>query len=106
MATDPGVSTLAFMGAILTGRGWPDQGLARAREGVALARRLGHPGSLAQALVFEAAIHWARRDSSAQLERGAETIALAEAQGLPYFLGLGMTFHAAARVAASVVSSP
>ena len=76
-----------------------DQALARAREGTALARRLAHPSSLAQALVFEAAMHWARRDPSQQLERAREVIALAEAQGLSYFLGLGRTFHAAARVA-------
>lgn len=68
-------------------------------EYTALARRLGHPSSLAQALVFETAIHWARRDPGAQRERAQETIALAEAQGLPYFLGLGRTFHASARVA-------
>jgi class 3 adenylate cyclase len=99
MFSDPGVSTLAFMGALLTGLGWPDQGLARAREAVELARRLGHPNSLAQALFFETAIHWARRDPEAQRARAAETIALTAAQGLPYFLGLGRTFHAGARVA-------
>ncbi len=99
MFSDPGVSTLSFMGALRMGLGWPDQALARAREAVELARRLGHPNSLAQALFFETAIHWVRRDPAAQRERAAETIALTEAQGLPYFLGLGRTFHAGARVA-------
>jgi len=96
--TDPGVSTLAVMGGVLMGLGWPDQALARAREGVALARRLGDPNSLAQALFFETTVHWARRDPAAQRECAAETIALAEAQGLALFLGLGRTFHAGARV--------
>jgi len=105
MFSDPGVSTLAFMGALRTGLGWPDQGLACAREAVELARRLGHPNSLAQALFFETAIHWARRDHAAQRERAAETIALTEAQGLPYFLGLGRTFHAGARVATGEIGA-
>lgn len=103
--TDPGVSTLAFMAATLTGLGWPDQGLARAREGVALARRLGNPSSLVHALVFESAVHWARRDTAAQLASAAEAIAVAEPQGLPYFVGLARTFHAAARVASGEASA-
>ena len=103
--TDPGVSTLAFMAATLTGLGWPDQGLARAREGAALARRLGNPSSLVHALVFESAVHWARRDAAAQLACAAEAIAVAEPQGLPYLLGLGKVFHAAARVATGEASA-
>ena len=100
LGNDQGVGALSFSAWNLWQLGQPDAALARAREAVALARRLDHPFSLAYALFFETVVHWLRRDVAAQRERAAEVIALSETQGFPVWLGLGRAFHAAARVVA------
>jgi tetratricopeptide (TPR) repeat protein len=80
--------------------GRPDAALTRAREAVALARRLDHPFSLAFTQFFETAVHVVRRDVSAWRECAAEVTALSEMQGFPLWLGAGRAYHAAARVVA------
>jgi len=93
-------SALSFNACNLWLLGWPDRALAPAREAVALARQLGHPFGLARALFLETALHWLRRDGTAQRERAAEVIALSETHGFPFYPSLGRMFHAAAHVAA------
>jgi len=98
--TDPGVLALGSSAWNLWMLGSPDRALAHAREAVALARRIGHPYSLANALFSETIVHWFRRDVSGQRERAAEAMVLSEAHGFSFWLGLAKTCHAAARVAA------
>jgi class 3 adenylate cyclase/tetratricopeptide (TPR) repeat protein len=80
--------------------GWPDRALARSREAVSLARRLGNPLSLTVALFIDVYVHWLLRDAAGQRERAAELIALGETHGFPLYVGLGRMWYAAARVAA------
>jgi DNA-binding winged helix-turn-helix (wHTH) protein/tetratricopeptide (TPR) repeat protein len=80
--------------------GWPDRALTRAREAVALARRLHHPYSLAFALYNETLVHALRGATWEQQETAAEVMALGETHGFPLMLGVGRVLHAAARVAA------
>jgi class 3 adenylate cyclase/predicted ATPase/ribosomal protein L40E len=94
---DPGADALATAAWALWALGWPDRALGRAREAVRLARQLCHSVSLAEALGYETAVHWLRRDVTEQRERAAEAIALTEAQGFPLWLGMGRMFHALAR---------
>jgi adenylate cyclase len=94
---DQGVQAFGFAAWSQWLLGQPDRALTRAREGVALGRRIGHPFSLAFALYFEAFVRSIRREVAAQREVGAELIALASAQGFPFWLGLGKAWHAAAR---------
>ena len=54
---DPGVCCIAESARVLWVMGYPDRALARAREVVALARRIGHPESLGFANLFGAFIH-------------------------------------------------
>src|SRR4029077_5901703 len=54
---DPGVFGLSYAAWVLWGLGFPDQGLQRSQEAVALARELAHPWSLASALTFTAWFH-------------------------------------------------
>jgi len=100
LGNDQGVSALNYSAWNMWHLGQADAARMRAREAVALARRLNDPFSLAFALLYETVVHALRRDVTAQLERAAETIALSEAQGFPFWLGLGRAFHAGARVAA------
>jgi class 3 adenylate cyclase/tetratricopeptide (TPR) repeat protein len=97
---DQGIAALSFSTWNFWFLGQPDAALARAREAVALARRLEDPFGLVFALHFETAVHWVRRDVVAQRERAAEVVALSETQGFPFWLGLGRAHHAAARVLA------
>src|SRR5262249_43383699 len=80
--------------------GWPDRALARAREGVALARELHDPFNLAFAVLWECFVHTTRRDVAAQRRCAEEASALSQANGFPLFLGLGRSQPAAARVGA------
>jgi class 3 adenylate cyclase/tetratricopeptide (TPR) repeat protein len=96
---DRDVGTLAWSSWDLWLLGRPDRALARAREAVALARRIGHPFSLAHALCFETVTHHFRRDPASQLERASEAIALSGAHEFPFWLGVARTCEAAARVA-------
>jgi len=100
LGNDQGMAAMGFAAWNLSHLGQPDAALARAREAVALARRLDHPFSLALALFFEMSLHWWRRDVAAQRERAADMIALSETQGFPLWLGVGRAYHAAARVVA------
>jgi adenylate cyclase len=78
--------------------GRPDQGVERARENVATARRIGHPFSIAAALAMETVVHAMRRDFRRLRERAEETIAFSEANGFPFWLGIGRMLHACARI--------
>jgi class 3 adenylate cyclase/tetratricopeptide (TPR) repeat protein len=100
LANDQGISALTFSAWNLCHLGQPDAALARAREAVALARRLNDPFSVAYALLFETAVHTVRRDVAEQRERATDVVALSEAQGFPFWLGLGRVYQAAARVLA------
>jgi class 3 adenylate cyclase/tetratricopeptide (TPR) repeat protein len=96
---DLGVIALVMGSWSLPPLGWPDRALARAREGVALARQLGDPFNLAYALAGQAIVHTSRREPAAQRERAEEAIAVSEAHGFALFLGLGRFYRAAARAA-------
>jgi tetratricopeptide (TPR) repeat protein len=100
LGDDPGISALNFCSGNLWHLGQADAGLARAREAVALARRLTDPFSLVYALSFETVVYWYRGDLAAQCERATEVMALSEAQGFPFWLGVGRVFHGAAGVLA------
>jgi class 3 adenylate cyclase/predicted ATPase len=98
LATDAGVSALGFAGWNLVYLGHADRSLGRAREGVALARRLADPFSMAFALFQETLVHRSRGDWRAQGERAADLIALGDLQGFPLFRGLGRIYHGLACV--------
>ena len=88
-----------FPARILAMLGWQDRALARAREGVELARQRDHPYSLGQSLSYEALVHESRGDLGALREVAAEMMTVAEAQGFPLLLSMGRVFLAGARVA-------
>ena len=98
LGNDQGIVALDFAAWALWFLGRPDAAVVRAREAVALARRLAHPFNLASAVFWETILHWFRRDGAAQGERAAELIALSEPQGFPFWLGLGRALRAAAHV--------
>ena len=86
---DPGVVARAFGAWAHWVAGSPDRALARAEEGIALAREIGEPFNLAFALGFASVLHCLRRENERVQERALELIALCSEQGFPLWLGYG-----------------
>ncbi|APG93193.1 ATP-binding protein [Sinorhizobium americanum] len=74
---DPGVCCRNFSAQMLWIRGYPDQALARIREAVALARRVGHSVTMATALNNMANIQLMRREPAAARETAQEQLEVA-----------------------------
>ncbi|HEX5475462.1 MAG TPA: protein kinase [Vicinamibacterales bacterium] len=79
---EPGVFAQGEMSRTLTLRGYPDQGLACARDAVERARALDHPQPRAFALLFEIFAHLARREPRDVLRTFAELETLCQAHGI------------------------
>ena len=86
-----GFETLLFLGHALLVLGYPDQGLARFKEGLALAESLDHPHTLAYGLYGLSSAYLLRGDSARALELSASAIALCREKGIPFW-------HAAASI--------
>ncbi len=78
---DPEVRALSFSAHVLWCLGYPDQSYIRAQASLALARKLSHPFSLANALVFLAQLHQLRRETRFTQECADAAIALSTEQG-------------------------
>ena len=72
--------------------GQPDQSLMRGEEALVLARRLGHPFTLAQTLADAMYLYPLRREAGRTREAAEATIACAEEYGFPYWSSIG-TIH-------------
>src|SRR5215813_3432011 len=88
-AQDPGVICLATLARTLWALGYPDDALAKARESLALARRIAHPFSMAFALYFTAVVHQYRHEWQATQEQAEALMALSAEQGFAQRLAQG-----------------
>jgi predicted ATPase len=79
--TDSGVGCGLLGAPTLWMLGYPDQALQGMEETLALARRLAHPFSLAQALHFSAHLHQLRREPHAARVQAEAVLALCTEQG-------------------------
>ena len=78
--------------------GHPDRALPLSDQAVALARRVEHPITLADALLFAANVHFERGDLDRGWECAAELAGLAEQLGFPLYVGFGRFYRGWARV--------
>src|SRR6185369_3592203 len=76
--------------------GYPDQGLKRSHEAVALAAGLSHPFSLVFALGFAAFFHLFRREGQLAQERAEAVMTLSTEQGFPFYLAWGTILRGSA----------
>ncbi len=95
--TDHGVAAHGLASLALCLLGCTEQGLARAREAIDLARSLGQPFNVAYALTAAAVAHWVRGDLAAQEETGKQIEAISEEQAFEFWTGIGRIFHWGAR---------
>jgi TOMM system kinase/cyclase fusion protein len=82
---DAGVICCILAAWTLWSLGYPDQGLARIDEALAMAQQSAHPFSLGFALTFAAMSHLGRRERGAAQERAEAAISLATEQGFPHW---------------------
>jgi len=87
--TDPGVGGLSYTAWTLELLGYADQALQKSDEALALAQRMSHFHSLAQAQHFAAFLHHRRREVSAVRAQADTLLTLATAQGFPLWVGFG-----------------
>ena len=69
--------------------GYPDQALARAQDGLALATELAHPFSSAFALSFAAEVYQFRREGQDVSDHAAAAVTLSTEQGFAQWLAWG-----------------
>ena len=86
---DPGVVCLSTLARTLWALGYPDDARERARESLALARRLAHPFSLAFALYFGAVVYQYRREWPVVQEHAEALMSLSTEQGFAQRLAQG-----------------
>jgi class 3 adenylate cyclase/tetratricopeptide (TPR) repeat protein len=96
---DAGVCCRNTLGVTLWLSGFPDRAAARVEEGVALARRLAHPFTLAITLAFASWVRLFRgeREEAERLSR--ELIELCAEQGIPVYLASGRILKGSLRAA-------
>jgi DNA-binding winged helix-turn-helix (wHTH) protein/predicted ATPase len=90
---DPGVDSLCGLSEVLWVLGYPDQALQRAQEGLALARELSHPFSLAGALSVVARMQRRRGAQHAVQALEEASLALCREQGFTQGLAQEMVLH-------------
>ena len=90
---EPGVSSLAESARVLWVLGYPDRALARIRDALALADRIGHPESIAFASLFGAFIHQLRGERAEALEYANTVLALSRERDIATQLAWGMSLH-------------
>jgi adenylate cyclase len=90
---DPGVSCRAYAAMTLWLLGYPEQALAHVHEGLALARALSHPYSLAFAQFWVAWVSQVRRDVLSVREHAEAAVVLSSAQGFPLWMATGTTLR-------------
>ena len=98
MGIDRGSNAHAYAGWCHVHLGHPDRALAVSQAAVALAERVEHPLSLANALFFAGVVHSQRAEFDRAGERAEEVLVLAERLGFPLYLGLGGFLRGFARV--------
>lgn len=87
---DPGAICLIHAGFSLWFLGYPDQALSKNAEGLALARKLPHPSSLATATAFAAWTEQLCRNAEAVEELAEVAVAISTEHNLAFNKGIGV----------------
>ncbi|MBV9531068.1 MAG: AAA family ATPase [Bradyrhizobium sp.] len=95
---DPGVCGYVCNAVIAAAMGYPDQAVEDIKKGLALARGLDHPPTLAQALWFAAELHQIRREPAKVEEYVSEVLPLLAMHGSAVGIANATMLSAWARV--------
>jgi predicted ATPase len=98
LGIDPHVHVLSFLSLTLLFLGYPDQALARRREGIGEARESNHRPSLAIALSSTSRLLACLGDHCLLAQSAGELVTLATEQGFPYWLRQGEMYQGVAEI--------
>lgn len=90
---DPGVTCLSYLASILWCLGYPEQGLQKNQEALALAERAAHPFSMALALNFSALFNRFYGDFKAGQSQADEALAISNQHGFPFWAGMAKSLR-------------
>ncbi len=102
---DPGAACRCYLAMVDWVMGYPDRACRHAAEGLALAKRLDDPFSLAFALAFASWVDQLRDDRKAILQKTQEAIRLATEKGFPYWLSIAKVMEGWAQSATNPVQA-
>lgn len=89
--SDAGLGAMAYEVCCLWCLGYPDQALKRSEEALSMARKLGHPFSLADVLCFAGCLfHAMRRDGESLQMNAEELMRLSQERSLAGWFATGM----------------
>jgi len=94
----PNVNSQMYLGVVLFCLGFPEQALARSSAGIAEARRLAHPPSLAGSLSLGAVLLSLDGDNAVLSEWVDQLFAVATEQGFPHLSAQGTIYRGWAMV--------
>jgi len=108
---DPGVACLGLLGVVEWLLGYPDQGLRRAYDALALARELNHPFNLAYAYNYTTAAHSLRGELDKMVEHAQAAFDISSANGIDVWrigakLHLVMAKAATGEIEAAIAEVP
>jgi class 3 adenylate cyclase/predicted ATPase len=86
---DEGVFGYSYAALVAWFMGYPEQGLKKAEDAVALAQELAHPYSIAAARAFSARLHLCRRDIVLARQYATACIELSKERGFAFWLTWG-----------------
>jgi DNA-binding SARP family transcriptional activator/predicted ATPase len=90
---DPGVTCLSYLASILWCLGYPDQGLQKNREALALAERAAHPFSMALALNYSALFNRFYGDLQTAQAQAEEALTISNQHGFPFWAGMAKSLR-------------
>ncbi len=90
---DPGICCIAESARVLWVLGYPDQAIERGREGVAVAREIGHPESLGFANLFGAFVHHLLNEPAAALDYADAVLTISRERDVATTFAWGASVH-------------
>jgi predicted ATPase len=95
---DPKVASLSDLGWALWILGYPDSGVEKAREGLFVARELGHPYNIAMAMIWLSWVLQCRREGQAGQEFADAAAELSTDQGFASWIAMATVMRGGAMV--------
>ena len=102
---DPGVACRCYLAMTDWVLGYPDSARKHARDGLALAKQLDDPFSLAYALAFASLVDQFQDNRKGILEKAGEAIRLATEKVFPYWLSIGKVIGGWGEAATNPINS-
>ena len=95
---DPALDALGYDGYTLWQMGYPDQSIAKAERGMAIAQKAARSNGVSTAMNYLAIAHMLRQENETAIARAEDAVGLAYKEGLPFRAAIGLVTIGAAMV--------